>query len=65
MNAGLVSKPVSARKLRGLPLEVQPSEAGAAGAEWRLTRRASLMLTLLLSLGSWAAIWALVSALLR
>jgi hypothetical protein len=65
MNASILSKPASARNPRALPQELRRSEAGAADAEPRLTKRASLMLTLLLSLGLWAAMWALASALLH
>jgi len=65
MSASIASKPASVRKPRGLPQELRPSEAGSVDAEPRLTKRASLMLTLLLSLGLWTAMWALASALLR
>ena len=65
MNASILSKPASARNPRILPQELRRSEAGAADAEPRLTKRASLMLTLLLSLGLWAAMWALASAFLH
>jgi hypothetical protein len=65
MNASILSKPASARNPRVLPQELRRSEAGTADAEPRLTKRASLMLTLLLSLGLWAAMWALASALLH
>lgn len=65
MDAGIVPKPASAAKPRDPRQNLTLSEVATAVTASRLTRRASLMLTFLLSLGLWAAIWALVTALLR
>lgn len=65
MDAGLLSKPAYDAKPRDLYEKLSPSKSATAGATSRLDRRASLMLTFLLSLGLWAAIWAFVSAVLR
>ena len=62
MEVGIVSKPAYAAKHPDFREEPLASKRMAAVAEPRLTTRASLMLALLLSLGLWAAIWALASA---
>jgi len=62
MQVGIVSTPNYATKPQDFREERLPSDPAAAAGAWRLTKRASLMLTLLLSLGLWAAIWALASA---
>jgi hypothetical protein len=65
MDIGLVSTHAYPAKPRDLDEKLSPTEPATVGAALRLTGRASLMLTLLLSLGLWAAIWALASAVLR
>jgi hypothetical protein len=65
MDVGLVAKPAYPTKSRNFYEKPSPSEPATADAALRLTGRASLMLTLLLSLGLWAVIWALASAALR
>jgi len=65
VDVGLVSKPAYPTKTWNFHEKPLPSEPARAGAALRLTGRASLMLTLLLSLGLWAVIWALASAALR
>jgi hypothetical protein len=65
MDAGIIPKPVSATKPRDPRQHLSLPEVAINAAVWRLSRRASLMLTFLLSLALWAAIWALASALLR
>ena len=48
---------------RSLRIGAPPSVGSAGAAARRLTTRSSLMLTLLLSLGLWSAIWAAVASL--
>jgi hypothetical protein len=61
MQTGIVQKPTYGMKAPGVR-EASASEPMAAVTTARLTRRAALMLTLLLSFGLWTAIWALTSA---
>lgn len=60
MDAGIIPNPTFTTRQN-----LSRSRAATVITAPRLTRRASLMLTFLLSLGLWTAIWALVSALLR
>jgi hypothetical protein len=62
MEVGIGSTPAYASKPSDFRAELSASKPMAAAAEPRLTRRASLMLTFVLSLGMWVAIWALASA---
>jgi hypothetical protein len=63
MDADLASKSVYSTEARELPHRPLPSDESARAAALCLTRRASLIVRLLLSLGLWGAIWAAVASL--
>lgn len=63
MEIAIFAKPARARNAMDICGEPSsPFKAAGAVTEPKMTRRVSLMVTLLLSLGLWAAIWALASA---
>ena len=64
MDVSIASKPTSARLQDGRDSR-SPSALETVAAEPRLPRRVSLMLVLLLSLGLWASILAVASAVLH
>jgi hypothetical protein len=63
MDADFSSKAVYSTEACELRRQPSPSDKSVGLVAPSLTRRASLILTLLLSIGLWAAIWAAVASL--
>jgi hypothetical protein len=63
MDNDTVLKSAYPADVRSIRDEASPSDGSAGEVALQLTRRASLILVLLLSLGLWAAIWAAVASL--
>jgi hypothetical protein len=63
MNVGIASKSVWSAERRNLEDPWPPSAGSGSVVKVRFSTRASLILALLMSLGLWAAIWAVIASL--